>query len=145
MYKVFDLTGMMQEYKDVTDLVADIRPDEPSKITSDCRLRGMKIESCSPDEDERLMIVLLPRMCTKHTLYGCYEVHSLTMWHPSKEAMCVMFVLKMEKDGAFAAFNQADSVFKTELHCFTWDGKEQIFSSDDELSLKMLGYVDTSD
>ena len=144
MYRTFDLTGKQEAYKDVVDLTLGVKPGEPSKFAGGRYGAKAQIKSCSPEEDEKLIIVLLPKICTKHILKGCYEVHSLTIWSPDGD-MCVMFVLKLEKDGAFAAFNQADSVFKTKLHCFTWDGKEQVFGSEDELSLKILGYVDTSD
>ena len=150
MYSKFDLTDgnerirTSEKYQVITGLTADVSEDEPSKLTGGNFGRDPKIVKCAPEEDERVIIVLLPKSCFRHVVFHCDLVYSMTILMGPSD-MCVMFVLRVGADDAFAAFNQAGHIYEHDWHCFAWGKPEQTFTSEDEMELAMFGRVDTPD
>ena len=143
MYKKFDLTSddvhqsASELFTDVINLTFGILPNEPSKFIRGRAGEKPHMEKCTPEEDEKLLIVALPQICTKHVLSHAFEEYSLTIM--GQAMSCYLFVIKLTDENGYAAFNQSTSVYQKEFHCFTWSGRELTFSSEDELKSAMAG------
>ena len=149
MYKKFDITSdsvylqASEKYQEIINLTLGVMPDEPSRFIGGHFGEKPAIVKCKPEEDEKIMIVLLPEVCTQHRLLRCDQLHSMMIMGHNE--LCVMFIMRVTGGNAYAAFDQEPSRYKHEWHCFAWDGSERIFTTSRELELAMTNQISAPD
>lgn len=147
MYKKFDLTRgtgfeLLSHYTDIAEMADGVKPNDYSKFVRGRNGTKSKIVECDASENEMLMLIALPQPCKQAIMRGAQEIDRILVVNT---LMYTFILVRFEDEDGFVAFNQSQSMYSKEFHCFTWDGRYRVYASEEEIYQELLGKECTPD